>query len=138
MITKLPINIDDLYITKPLYVDTFIAVLTDTTHHVLHRLYLVTNGIKDRQCFMELHDDTYTISAHVNTKHAYALEAKEQASVLHMMKPLVNRRPEYIINFSITDKVNMVEVFRFKHTTTNKDEVYNLINKLEDKIKEVI
>ncbi len=138
MITKLPINIDDIYITKPLHADTLVAAIKDSSHHVLHRLYLVTNGIKDRQYFMELKDDKYTISAHINTKHGYALEAKEQASVLRMMKTLVNRRPEYTISFSISEKVNMVEVFKFKHITTNKTEVYNLINKLEDKIKEIV
>ena len=139
MIAKLPIDLENTYITKPLHAETLVAALKENSHHILHRLYLVTNGIKNRQCFLELLDhDTYTVSAYINTKHAYALDAKEQASTLRMMKPLVSRRPEYTISFSINEKVNMVEVFNFKHTTANKTEVYDLIIKLQSKIEELI
>tara|TARA_B110000483_G_C18028001_1_gene477631 strand:- start:478 stop:897 length:420 start_codon:yes stop_codon:yes gene_type:complete len=139
MITKVPVDLDNIYITKPLHADTLVAALKEKSHHTLHRLYLVTNGVKDRQCFLELIDhDTYTISAHINIKHAYASEAKEQASVLRIMKPLLSIRPQYTISFSINRKVDMLEVFNFKHSTSNKSEVYNLIAKLQTKIEELI
>lgn len=138
MITKVPVDLDNIYITKALHTDTLTAALKEKSHHTLHRLYLVTNGIKNRQCFLELIDhDTYTVSAHINIKHGYAAEAKEQASVLRIMKPLLSIRPEYTISFSISKKVNMLEVFNFKHTTSNKKEVYNLIARLQIKIEEL-
>lgn len=139
MIAKLPIDLENTYITKPLHADTLVAALKEKSHHILHRLYLVTNGIKNRQCFLELIDhEIYTISAHISTKHGYAGDAMEQASTLRMMKPLISKRPEYTISFSISEKVNMVEVFNFKHTTSSKTEVYDLIAKLQIKIEELI
>ena len=50
------------------------------------------------------------------------------------MKPRLIVRPEYTISFFIYEKVNMVEVFNFKHTTSNKVEIYNLISTLENKL----
>ena len=138
MIARLPIDLENIYITKSLHSDTLVATLKEKSHHILHRLYLVTNGLKDRQPFLELEHEKYSVSAHVNIKHGYALEAKEQASVLKIMKPVLNTRPEYTISLFIYEKVNMLEVFKFRHTTTNKNEVYNLIAMLENKIEQFI
>lgn len=138
MTTRLPIDIETTYITKPLHSDTLVATLKENSPQILHRLYLVANGLKDRQPFLELEDDVYSISAHINIKHGYAQEAKEQAGILRIMKPKVVTRPEYTISFFINRRENMLEVFRFKHTTTNKQEVYNLISMLEEKINDLI
>ena len=138
MTTRIPINIENTYITKPLHADTLVATLKEKSHHVLHRLYLVTNGLKDRQPFLEIENEKYTISANINIKHGYASEAKEQASTLKIMKSRLTVRPEYTISFFIYEKVNMVEVFKFKHTSTYKQEIYNLIATLENKINNFI
>ena len=138
MTTRIPINIENTYITKPLHADTLVATLKEKSHHILHRLYLVTNGLKDRQPFLEIENEKYTVSANINIKHGYASDAKEQASTLKIMKPIINVRPEYTISFFIYEKVNMVELFKFRHTTTNKNEVYNLISTLENKIEDFI
>jgi hypothetical protein len=138
MTTRIPINIENTYITKPLHADTLVATLKEKSHHILHRLYLVTNGLKDRQPFLEIENEKYTVSANINIKHGYASDAKEQASTLKIMKPIISVRPEYTISFFIYEKVNMVELFKFRHTTTNKNEVYNLISTLENKIEDFI
>ena len=138
MTTRLPIDIETNYITKPLHSDTLIAKLKDNSSQILHRLYLITNGLKDRQPFLEIESEDYNITANVIIKHGYAQDAKEQASVLKIMKQRIAVRPEYTISFSITRKQDMVTVFNFKHTTTNKQEVYNLTSMLETKVKGLI
>ena len=133
MITRIPINLESNYITKPLNADTLVLTLKENSHHILHRLYLVANGLKDRQPFLELKNEKYTVSANISIKHGYASEAREQASTLRIMKARLIIRPEYKISFSIYERVNMVEVFNFKQTT-NKVEIYNLISTLENKL----
>ena len=68
---------------------------------------------------------------------ASAGAAKEQASLIKMMKTRIHQRPEYTISLTISEKVNMVERFTFKHTTSNRQEVYDLIARLEEKINEL-
>jgi hypothetical protein len=138
MTTRLPIDIETNYITKPLHSDTLTATLKDNSSQILHRLYLITNGLKDRQPFLEIESEDYNITANVIIKHGYAQDAKEQASVLKIMKQRIAVRPEYTISFSITRKQDTVTVFNFKHTTTNKQEVYNLTSMLETKVKGLI
>ena len=138
MTTRLPIDIETNYITKPLHSDTLIAKLKDNSSQILHRLYLITNGLKDRQPFLEIESEDYNITANVIIKHGYAQDAKEQASVLKIMKQRIAVRPEYTISFSITRKQDVVTVFNFKHTTTNKQEVYNLTSMLETKVNGLI
>ena len=138
MTTRLPIDIETNYITKPLHSDTLTATLKDNSSQILHRLYLITNGLKDRQPFLEIESEDYNITANVIIKHGYAQDAKEQASVLKIMKQRVAVRTEYTISFSITRKQDTVTVFNFKHTTTNKQEVYNLTSMLETKVKGLI
>jgi hypothetical protein len=138
MTTRLPIDIETNYITKPLHSDTLTAKLKDNSSQILHRLYLITNGLKDRQPFLEIESEDYDITANVIIKHGYAQDAKEQASVLKIMKQRIAVRPEYTISFSITRKQDVVTVFNFKHTTTNKQEVYNLTSMLETKVKGLI
>lgn len=138
MTTRLPIDIETSYITKPLHSDTLTAKLKDNSSQILHRLYLITNGLKDRQPFLEIESEDYNITANVIIKHGYAQDAKEQASVLKIMKQRIAVRPEYTISFSITRKQDVVTVFNFKHTTTNKQEVYNLTSMLETKVNGLI
>lgn len=138
MIKRISVDLNKKYITKPLHSDTLTKALTENSHHILHRLYLVTNGLKDRQPFMEIEHERYTVSAHINIQHGYAEGAREQASAFKMMKPKVTKIPQFTISFTISEKVNMVEVFKFKHVTTSEQEVYNLIKRLEDKIGELV
>jgi hypothetical protein len=138
MIKRISVDLNKKYITKPLHSDTLTKALAENSHHILHRLYLVTNGLKDRQPFMEIEHEKYTVSAHINIQYGYADEAREQASAFKIMKPRVTTTPKFTISFTISERVNMVEVFKFKHVTTSEQEVYNLIKRLEDKIGELV
>jgi hypothetical protein len=138
MITRLPINLTNTYITRALHCDTLPAVLAENNPHIMHRLYIVTNGLKERQHFLELKHDNYNISATINTSFGYAENAREQASLIKAMSTKIKNRPQFTISFSIHERANMVELFNFKHIATNEQDVYNLIPKLENKIKELI
>jgi hypothetical protein len=137
MTKRLPIDLSKGYIIKPLKAETLTKVLAEDNPSVLHRIYLVANDLKDFQPFMELEHERLTISANISIKYAYAGAAKEQASLIKMMKTRIHQRPEYTISLTISEKVNMVERFTFKHTTSNRQEVYDLIARLEEKINEL-
>lgn len=137
MIKRIPIDLERNYATRPLEKETFTKVLVDENHHVVHRIYLIANELKDFQPFMEIEHERLTISANISIKFGYAGAAKDQALLIKNMKTKVNQRPEYTISLTISEKVNMVDLFKFKHTTTNRQEVYDLINKLEEKINQL-
>jgi len=137
MTKRLPIDLSKGYIVKPLKAETLTKVLAEDNPSILHRIYLVANDLKDFQPFMELEHERLTVSANISIKYAYAGAAKEQASLIKMMKTRINQRPEYTISLTISEKVNMVERFTFKHTTSNRQEVYDLIARLDEKINEL-
>jgi hypothetical protein len=137
MTKRLPIDLSKGYIVKPLKAETLTKVLAEDNPSILHRIYLVANDLKDFQPFMELEHERLTVSANISIKYAYAGAAKEQASLIKMMKTRIHQRPEYTISLTISEKVNMVERFTFKHTTSNRQEVYDLIARLEEKINEL-
>jgi hypothetical protein len=138
MIEKIKVSLDTTYITKALDSDSLGQIISSNNPGIVHRIYLLTNGLKKRQDFLEISkNDKYNISATVSTNYAYAGDAKRQAEVITFMKDIVKRRHSFIIRYTITRKSDMKDVFSFKHETTNKKEVVDLINKLEQKTKEL-
>ena len=100
-------------------------------------IYLIANELKDFQPFMEIEHERLTISANISIKFGYAGAAKDQALLIKNMKTKVDQRPEYTISLTISEKVNKLDLFKFKQTTTNRQEIYDLINRLEEKINEL-
>ena len=137
MVNRIKVRLDKKYITKPLDKDTLLKVIASEHPSVLHRLYMIANEVNDHQYFMELEHPTLACTAKIKTTHAYAGEAKEQASVVSFMKSRVKERHSYSIILTIYEKVGMKELFRFNHKTTNIDDVINVINKLEEKTLEI-
>lgn len=137
MVNRIKVRLDKKYITKPLDKDTLLKVIASEHPSVLHRLYMIANEVNDHQYFMELEHPTLACTAKIKTTHAYAGEAKEQASVVGFMKSRVKERHSYSIILTIYEKVGMKELFRFNHKTTNIDDVINVINKLEEKTLEI-
>ena len=132
------IRLDRRYITEALDTESLGKILSSNNPGIVHRIYLIKNGLKKRQVFLEVDDDEkYIVNANVSANYAYAGEAKKQAEVISFMKDLVKRRPEFIVNFTVQRKDNMQEIFNFKHITNNVNEVVELTNKLEIKTYEL-
>ena len=137
-IVRNKIRLDKRYITEALDTESLGKILTSGNAGIVHRIYLIKNGLKKRQVFLEVDDDEkYIVNANVSANYAYAGEAKKQAEVISFMKDLVKRRPEFIVNFTVQRKDNMQEIFNFKHVTNNVNEVVELTNKLEIKTYEL-
>ena len=132
------IRLDRRYITEALDTESLGKILSSNNPGIVHRSYLIKNGLKKRQVFLEVDDDEkYIVNANVSANYAYAGEAKKQAEVISFMKDLVKRRPEFIVNLTVQRKDNMQEIFNFKHVTNNVNEVVELTNKLEIKTYEL-
>ena len=77
----------------------------------------------------------YSISAYVNVNHGYCGKAKQQVSVIKTMANKIKTRPFYTVVYKILQKSSLREEFSFKHVTTNKNEVYKLIDIFHKKTK---
>lgn len=137
-IVRNKIRLDKRYITEALDTESLGKILTSNNPGIVHRIYLIKNGLKKRQVFLEVDDDeNYIVNANISSNYAYAGAAKKQAEVISFMKDLVKRRPEFIVNFTVQRKDNMQDIFNFKHVTNNVNEVVELMNKLEIKTYEL-
>lgn len=133
------IDLKKRWITKPLHKDSFTKVVSSGNPHIMHRLYMLTNELENRQEFLELKEhDKINISAVITTKPGYAKDARNQAEILKWMHPYITQRPEFSVKLYLYDKTTMLELFSFKHTTTNEKEVYRLIDKLKEKVINII
>lgn len=139
MLNRKTINLNKKWITKPLHKDAFAQVVIKGNASTMHRLYMITNEIEDRQDFLELQkNDKLNLTAVIIIKPGYTGMAKSQAEILKFMRNKVIQRPEFTIKVYIYDKIKMLDIFNFKHITTNEKEVYNLIPKLQEKILEIV
>lgn len=131
--SKLKINIENLYISKPLEKETFLKVMREN-HNTIHSLYLIANDLKSMHYFLSLDDHPeYTVSAFISVHHGYCGKAKQQISIISSMRDKFKRRPSYSITYKIIDKSTMKDVFSFKHMSTNKNEIYRLIERFYNK-----
>lgn len=137
LVSRLKINIENLYISKPLERETFINVM-DSHHGTIHSLYLIANELKSMHYFLELTDHpTYTVTAYVSVYHGYCGEAKNQISTIKSMRDKAKQRPYMSIVYKQIEKSTMKEVFSFKHLSTSKKEIYNLIDRFHKKTEEL-
>ena len=136
MVQKLPIQFKDLYVDKKVHHDTFVKILGDNNPLVLFRMYYIVNDVIERQELFNIDDDKYFMISSVTTKIGLKGEAKEQAKIARLKG--IHRSPYYKIKIIITEKKSNNEIFYFNYKTSNKQEIYNLIPKLENKINNLI
>ncbi len=137
IINRIKIHLEKTFITKALDKETLIKVISGEHPSILHRLYLITNELKEEQHFMELEHPELQCSAKIKTKYGYSGSARTQAATIGFMKNKLKEQPKYTILFKIYEKVGMQNIFEFKHETTNVNDLLNMINKLETKTKEL-
>ena len=136
-ITRLKINIEDIYISKPLERETVFKIINEHAS-TIHSLYLIANELKSMHYFLTLDNHpTYSVSAYVNVYHGYVGEAKQQISIMKNMDEKKKTRPYYKIVYKILRKPSMQEEFSFKHMSTNKNEIYKLIDMFHKKTEEL-
>lgn len=134
---RLKINIEDLYISKPLEKETFLKVINEHPN-TIHSLYLIANELKAMHYFLTLEDHPiYTISAYISVQHGYCGKAKQQIGAIRSMVEKYKQRPIFSISYKILLKENVKEVFSFRHVSSSKKEIYMLIDKFHKKTKEL-
>lgn len=135
MVQNLPITLSDLYIHKKIEKDTFLKMLRDSHSSVFIRLYNIVNGVKDRQEFLELKDNEYSLSATINTKTFLIGEARDQFSLAKVKK--AKQTPHYKIRVILTSNQTGITIFDFEHKTSSKNEVYDLIPLIKKQIDSI-
>ena len=136
-ISRLKINIEDVYISKPLEKETYIKVMSENPN-TIHSLYLITNELKAMHYFLSLDDHPdHIISAYIQVHHGYCNKARQQIGAIKSMSHKLKIRPYYVIRYKITDKKTMKETFSFRHKSTSKNEIYKLIKVFHDKTEEL-
>ena len=101
MVNKIKVHLDKKYITKALDKDTLLKVIASEHPSVLHRLYMISNEVKERQYFLELDHPILACTAIIKTHFAYTGPAKEQASVVSFMKDRIKQKPSFLIGLKI-------------------------------------
>lgn len=137
-VTNLNVDLSKRYITEPLHKDALVQVSKDSNFHTAHRLFLVTNELKERYYFLELDDhDKYTVTAAINVRYTYGGQAKTQIESVAFLRPLLKHKNQYTVSYTIRTKKDLQEVFSFKHTTKSQQEVCELIDKLRQKTNQL-
>lgn len=137
LIDRLKIDIENTYISKPLERETFLKVLKENPN-TIHGLYLITNELKSMHHFLTLDDHPkYSINAYVVVYHGYCGKAKQQMSVIKTMQSKFKQRPFFKITYKIIEKSTQKERFSFKHNSSNKNEIYKLIDRFHNKTNEL-
>tara|TARA_B100000768_G_scaffold35483_1_gene34075 strand:- start:1011 stop:1448 length:438 start_codon:yes stop_codon:yes gene_type:complete len=137
-IVRNKIRLDKRYITEALDSESLGKIMSSNNPGIVHRIYLIKNGLKKRQTFLEVdNDDQYIVNANVSINYAYSGAARRQAGVINFMKKLLKIKSEFKINFVVTRRENMQEIFTFQHSTTNVNELVDIMNKLEIKTYEL-
>ena len=134
---RLKINIEDLYISKPLEKETFLKVINEHPN-TIHSLYLITNELKAMHYFLSLENHPlYDVSAYISVQHGYCGKAKQQIGVVKSMFNKYKQRPLFSISYKIILKENVKEVFSFRHVCSSKKEIYTLIDKFHKKTEQL-
>ena len=132
-IHKLKINVEQCYITKTIDHETIGKVLATCNSNTTHQLYMMINEFKSLQYFLELDHDDFAISAYIKTQYAYCGDAKRQAETISFMKDHVKKRPSFEIKYRFYRKIGDKSIFDFHHVTTDKNQIYTLIETLHNK-----
>lgn len=136
-ISRLKINIEDVYISKPLEKETLFRVINEH-QSTIHSLYLITNELKAMHYYLSLDDHPeYTVSAYISVNHGYCGKARQQIGIIKSMSPKLKTRASYTITYKILNKISTKELFTFRHRTTNKNEIYKLIDIFYKKTEEL-
>lgn len=77
-IVRNKIRLDKRYITEPLDSESLGKIISSNNPGIVHRIYLIKNGLKKRQVFLEVDDnENYIVTANVSSNYAYAGACKE-------------------------------------------------------------
>ena len=72
-IVRNKIRLDKRYITEPLDSESLGKIISSNNPGIVHRIYLIKNGLKKRQVFLEVDDnENYIVTANVSSNYAYA------------------------------------------------------------------
>ena len=137
-ITRLKINIEDLYLSKPLESELFWKLLEEKNENTIHSLYMLLNDVKALHYFISLDNHPeYAVTGYIKVDHAYIGKARQQIGVIPSMKKKLIQKPKFTLSFDIRTRVNAIPVFNFRHESTSKKEIYTLIERFDKKTQEL-
>lgn len=131
------IKLEKPYITKKIEASAFKTALA-STYQTAYRLYLITNGIKEIQSFIELKHDDYFITAHVKTEAAVAGEAKQQVWAVKHLQPILYKKPRYILKCDVTDKLTNKSIYRCELVSVNPDTIYRQVQECIEDLETIL
>lgn len=131
------IKLEKPYITKKIEASAFKTALA-STYQTVYRLYLITNGIKEIQSFIETKHEDYFIVAHVKTEAAVAGEAKRQVWEVKHLQPILYKTPRYILKCDVTDKATNRSIYRCELVSANQDAIYKQVQECIDELKIIL
>lgn len=102
-------------------------------------MYNITNGIKERQDFLQLDGSAeHYLSASITTNTMLCGEALQQFRTLGFRARRKYNSPHYRIRAYMTHQYTGKELFNFETITSNVDKVYELTHLLHTKINTIL
>mgnify|MGYP001062173272 FL=1 len=125
------------YIIKKIEPSAFKTAL-GSTYQTAYRLYLITNGIKEVQTFLESSNEDYFVTALIKTEAAVAGEAKRQVWAVKHLQPLLYKKPRYTVRCSVTDKKTNKTIYKCELTSSNQDVIYAQVQQCIEDLNEIL
>ena len=131
------VRLKSLYLNKKLEAGTLKEVLA-SDYNVAHRLYLITNGIKELQEFANVKSEEYSLIAYIKTTHAFTGEAKSQIWAVTHLQPLLIKNPKYSLRCELRHLQSNRVVYKCTLEHKNQEIIYNQIQECIDNLNTII
>lgn len=131
------VRLNSLYLNKKLETGTLKQVL-DSDYTIAHRLYLITNGVKELYDFAEIKGDEYSLTAHIKTTHTYTGEAKAQIWSVTHLQPLLIKSPKYSLKCELRHLQSNKVVYKCTLEHKKQEIIYNQIQECIDNLNTII
>ena len=132
-----PILLNQPYLTKKIKGKALKTAL-NSSYQTVYRLYMISNAIKELQHFIKLeHPDLWVIGT-IKTEAAPTNNVKQQVWAITHLRPILEKKPKYILKCHMTKKSTNKIVYRCKFTSIKPNLIYKQIQQCINEITHII
>ena len=115
--SRIKIDIENLYISKPLERETYLKIVGEH-RGTIHSLYLITNELKSMHYYLSLDDHPiYEVSAYISINHGYCGKARRQIAIINCMSEKLKQRPSFKLTYKIINRQGQISLVFTKSRT---------------------
>jgi len=97
----------------------------DSANDTVYQLYLITNGIKERQDFASIESAEYALTAYVKTECGFSGEAKKQVWNVTHLQSLLLKKPKYTLRCELKHIPTNNTLYKCRIEHKNPEKIYD-------------